>query len=316
MISQPASQPGALPRSLDHNSSHPISHSLALQVVPVDRVVPHEQVHDRRVSTLAARLAAEGRLVNPPVAAPLDGKYIILDGATRLTAFRHLGYPHIILHLVDVHGVDVKNPERQPVRLETWRHAVRGLSPDDLLRLLRDVPGLALTSQPVERPAGPGPADSIPHSPDHPIVGSLVTADGRGFLLHTAKRGAEDAGDWLAALNHMVERYGRWGHVERTLSGDLATLAAQYADLAALVTFPRFTMGDILALAAQGRTVPAGITRFIVPGRVLRLNAPLEMLAADAPLAAKQAWLEELLRERLAGRQVRYYEEPVVLLDE
>ncbi|HXF63194.1 MAG TPA: hypothetical protein VNK95_16325, partial [Caldilineaceae bacterium] len=250
----------------------------------------------------------------PPVAAPLGGKYIILDGATRLTAFRRLGYPHMILHVVDL--------EKRQVRLDTWRHAVRGLSPDELLRLLRETPGLALTPRPAESlvqlssaASAPDGAGSASQAGAHSTVGSLITADGRGFLLHTAGHETGDA-DWLAALNQMVEGYGRWGQVERTMTAEVSLLAAQYADLAALVSFPLFTTGEILALAARGRTVPAGITRFIIPGRVLRLNAPLEMLAGDAPLAVKQDWLEDLLRDRLARRQIRYYEEPVVLLDE
>ena len=72
----------------------------------------------------------------------------------------------------------------------------------------------------------------------------------------------------------------------------------------------------ILALAAEGRTVPAGITRFVIPGRILRLNAPLARLASDEPLESKRRWLDNLVRERLADRQVRYYQEPVILLDE
>ena len=62
--------------------------------------------------------------------------------------------------------------------------------------------------------------------------------------------------------------------------------------------------------------MPAGVTRFVIPGRVLRLNARLDTLRRSASLTQKNEWLNELLTERLARAGARYYQEPVVLLDE
>jgi hypothetical protein len=62
--------------------------------------------------------------------------------------------------------------------------------------------------------------------------------------------------------------------------------------------------------------LPAGITRFIIPGRVLRLNADLSYLKSDETLIRKNELLRELVLEKLANSAVRYYEEPVYLLDE
>jgi phosphoglycerate dehydrogenase-like enzyme len=273
------------------------AHNLRLQVVPLDEIVPHEAFNDARVADLAARLVADGRLINPPVAAPSNGKYIILDGATRLTAFKHLGYPHIILQVVDV--------EREPVQLHTWYHAVRGSGPAALVERLASVPGLAL------EPARLSDLVALPLTPGS--LGYLAAADGQGYRLAARPTPGYD---WLDVLNRMVDAYSRWGRVERTLTTDIEMLAHQYPDFAGLVVFPQFTPQLILDLADLGRTVPAGITRFIIPGRILRLNAPLEMLSADEPLAVKRSWLDNLVRERLSYRHVRYYEEPVVLLDE
>ncbi len=62
--------------------------------------------------------------------------------------------------------------------------------------------------------------------------------------------------------------------------------------------------------------MPAGVTRFVIPGRVLRLNAHLDTLRRPASLAQKNKWLNEPLTERLARAGARYYQEPVILLDE
>jgi hypothetical protein len=148
-------------------------------------------------------------------------------------------------------------------------------------------------------------------------LGHLLLANQESYKLEVAPVATTAINEqWLRLLNAVVELYGQWGNIERTLSNDVESLASHFPDLAALVIFPHFTPQTILELADQGRTVPAGITRFLIPGRILRLNAPLAKLAADEPLAAKQAWLDDLIRTKVLERQVRFYEEPVVLLDE
>jgi hypothetical protein len=186
-----------------------------------------------------------------------------------------------------------------------------------LLDILRAVPGLQVTPRLLGPLATPFFGEGVMGRflAAERLIGHLITAEGQGFAL-TAAPETGVQGDWLDVLNRMVESYGVWGHVERALNSDLRQLGGQFSDLAAVVRFPQFTPAQILALAAQGRTLPAGITRFVIPGRILRLNAPLDWLSSAEPLAAKQAWLDDLLRERLAQRRVRYYEEPVLLLDD
>jgi hypothetical protein len=61
---------------------------------------------------------------------------------------------------------------------------------------------------------------------------------------------------------------------------------------------------------------PAGLTRFVVSPRALRLNFPLSVLAGDEPIEEKQRTLSEWIRERVGGRHVRYYAESTFLFDE
>jgi hypothetical protein len=276
-------------------------YELSLRVVPLAQVVPHEHYHGQRVAELAARLVAEGKLINPLVVARHGEKYVVLDGATRLTALRRLGYSCTIVQVVDL--------AQQQVQLTSWNHIIYGGSAAALLETLRGVPGLTLTSVTGELP--------MRHESPNRVLGYLTTVDKESYVLEARSPSSTWISvEWLQVLNDVVEAYGQWGNVERTLSSDVEALARQFPDLAALVRFPRFRTQTILQLADQGLTVPAGITRFVIPGRILRLNAPLEKLAGDEPLAAKQAWLDELIHKKLRERQVRFYEEPVVLLDE
>src|SRR6266498_879375 len=84
----------------------------------------------------------------------------------------------------------------------------------------------------------------------------------------------------------------------------------------ALPSYSQFNLEQVLHLATEHKVVPAGITRFIIPGRVLRLHVPLDKLASDESLDSKNDWLDQLIQEKLVNRRLRYYQEPVILLDE
>ncbi|MCX6043799.1 MAG: ParB N-terminal domain-containing protein [Chloroflexi bacterium] len=279
-----------------------VAETLALRVVAVEQVRPHEAYHPARVEKLAARILADGLLVNPPVAVALEDQehYVVLDGATRVTAFQQLGYPHIVLQVVDLH--------RDNVQLHTWFHAVHGGSSKDLLAIVRGLKGLRVTEMPV---------DNLAHALwERNALAYLVTLDKQGFLLEFDALQAEDGHDGLDVLRDFVECYGAWGDIERTLVTDVDQLRAQFPDLAGLVVFPQFAPEIVLQMAAKQRLLPAGITRFVIPGRILRLNAPLTHLASNDSIAKKREWLDNLVQAKLTARAMRYYTEPVVLLDE
>jgi len=279
--------------------------TLSLRIAPVDTIFLHEAAHDRRVERLAKRLRQDQLLMNPPVVAELPDQagYVVLDGATRVSAFRQLGYPHTVVQVVDV--------ARDNVQLFAWSHAVRDPDRhgvDAFLDLVRGVPGLQLNEMPPEQLRAALRTRNA--------LGYFITVEKYGFLLEMDEAALEQAGDWLDVLSHLVKAYGRWGDVERVLHTDIEQIKAMYADAVALVVFPTFTPDVVLQLAGQGRRLPAGITRFVIPGRILRLNAPLDKLMGEEPLSLKQDWLDRLVQQKLSERQVRYYQEPVMLLDE
>tara|TARA_B100001971_G_scaffold145257_1_gene134366 strand:- start:544 stop:906 length:363 start_codon:yes stop_codon:yes gene_type:complete len=120
----------------------------------------------------------------------------------------------------------------------------------------------------------------------------------------------------LAPLKEIVGAYTELGSVTRTLNTDLEMLRTEAPDLCALIIFPQFALRDVLDAAVTKTVLPAGITRFLIPGRVLHLNVSLDRLRSDESLARKNTWLNKMLAEKLTHRNVRYYQEPVILLDE
>ncbi|MCO5190384.1 MAG: YbaY family lipoprotein [Anaerolineae bacterium] len=120
----------------------------------------------------------------------------------------------------------------------------------------------------------------------------------------------------LDALNRLTTTYIDAGHIDRTQNRELLQLAHDYDDMIALVVFPTFTVAQVIQVAQAGRRLPAGITRFIVPDRILRVNLDIDLLQADLPLRQKNRQLHEYLAEKQRRGDIRHYDESLYLLDE
>jgi D-3-phosphoglycerate dehydrogenase len=122
----------------DSKSGNPLS----LRVVPTESIKPHENVDLRRVERLAKRLTEDGSLANPPIVIESGGHYVVLDGATRTTAFKLLNYPHAIVQLTSLDD---------GLNLGTWFHAICGAEADQVITLLKSIPEVSLLESTSER---------------------------------------------------------------------------------------------------------------------------------------------------------------------
>jgi threo-3-hydroxy-L-aspartate ammonia-lyase len=277
------------------------SEALSLELVPVELVVPHEEIDDKRVARLMERLEEDGRLVNPPITTFWKGKYIILDGATRFTSFQRLGYPHLIVQVVP--------PDQAGFELHTWYHVISSKRPfSDLHDHLAKIRGLELQSLET--------ADLQQAFSHERALCYFLDREGRATLALAQSEDDEPTGERLVIMNQLVAAYTAWGTVERTLLTDRTRLLAQFPQMTAVAIFPQFEPETVFEVASRGEFLPAGLTRFLIPGRILRLNADLERLKRDEPLAEKRAWFNQFLADKLARSRLRYYQEPVILLDE
>jgi hypothetical protein len=278
-------------------SAKRVDESLALELVPIEQVTPHEQIDEKRVARLMDRLEEDGRLVNPPITTYWKGQYVILDGATRFSSIKRLGYRYIIVQAIAA--------EQTEFELHTWYHAIshQSQSLPQLLQALAEIDGLRLLTL-----SGRAIRSAMK---DSRTLCYFMNIDG-GITLAQEREGSNR----LTLLNNLVDTYSRWGDVERTLTTDLPRLMAQFPQLQAVAVFPQFRPEDVFDAATGGQFLPAGLTRFIIPGRILRLNADLGRLKADEPFSAKRAWFTNFLSEKIARSRLRFYEEPVILLDE
>jgi phosphoglycerate dehydrogenase-like enzyme len=266
---------------------------LPLRVVDLDRVVCHENIDPKRVIRLAERIDAEGILRSPPVVIEIEDKYMVLDGASRTTALKKLGFQHIIVQITSL---------EDGLKLHAWNHVLCEVEVGELLELLAESPHVIPKAEDADKAAEVMFA--------YGGLCYLQTIDGRAFVVYAAP-----GVNRFDALNEFTEAYISISQVERTLSDDVITLQHEHQKMAALVVYPEYSVVQVIQ-ATQGRFFPAGITRFIIPGRVLRLNADLDVLKSDLSLGEKNRWLHELLLEKQAQGTIRYYQEPVYLLDD
>lgn len=255
-------------------------HRPVLRVVPLESIRRHEEVDPLRVERLRQRIRTESIQVNPMVCVEAPGgELVLLDGATRTEALKGIDLEHAVVQLVDAASVS----------LGTWHHVVRGVSIDDFVAAVSAPSEMELVTE--EWPP------------------TIHLNDGRS--LHARGLGISPN----ATLAHLVKTYvGQW-QVNRAPEPELH-LARNFGDWTALVEFPTLTLDDVMEAAVGNDLLPAGVTRFLVPERALRLNVPIDLLEARQTLEEKQTLLDELLDERARNGRVRRYAEPVYIFDD
>jgi len=268
---------------------------LSLRIVPLDKIIPHEQTDPERVGRLVESFQQEMTLKNPPIVTKWHDEFVVLDGATRVTALKEMGFEYVVAQVISHNDGSIQ--------LQAWNHIKQGLAPEKLRELVQAVPEVALTE------ASLGLIQDI--MVERGGLCYLVLADGQALVIE-----ARPGYNRLEALNKLVAAYITGGQVERTSITDFSAVKQSFPRLSGLFVFPSFTVDQVLQISKAGKVLPTGITRFIIPKRVLRMNLDLKRLKQDEPASLKSVWLNQVIDDLFANRRIRYYEEPLYLLDE
>ncbi len=274
------------------------ANELTLRVVRLDDVLLHEQIEKKRVARLALRLENEQFLKNPPCVTEYQNKYILLDGATRVTALRQIGCCAVVVQVVDY--------EMPGMALEAWNHLLLDAPADELFRSLRELSGVVIEQTTLDH--AQAALDS------RASISALLTQDEQVYSLRAA--GENKLEQQAQLLNQVVAAYEGRGEMYRVAHTDVERLVSEHGRLSALIVFPRYRPDEIRRLALNGAKLPMGVTRHIIPGRALRVNIPLDVLRRDDPLDQKNVWLNAWMKIKLRERRVRFYQESVFLFDE
>jgi hypothetical protein len=269
-----------------------------LRILPIESLILHEDHDMQRSLPLVEKLRANGIIRNPPIVMPLNDdsdRYMVLDGANRVTSLKEMEFPHIVAQVV--------KPDDQHVNLQTWNHVVWGMSARTLMASLRKVKGIELIKVNTSR------------SLDAPkyLPMQVRFANGNFYII---KETPSDLATHIQTLHSIVNTYKTRASLDRTSQTLIDTFKKVYPDLTALFIYPSFKIKTVLKLAGQNIVLPTGITRFTVSPRALHLNYPLHELSSGKPIEYKEEYLNHWIQERVKNKGVRLYSEATFLFDE
>jgi len=275
-----------------------------LRFVEVERLVPHEKEDERRTTSLASRLRESGVLRNPPIVTPAasgparpDDRFVVLDGANRVSTVRAAGFPHLVVQVVRY--------DDPGVRLTTWHHALGSAASETLRQGLTSIRGLERQQEDL------GHARALLARRES--IAFVAESDGGALSLH----GGHDLHARNSLLNAVVDLYRGKHPYSRVTRDSIEEAREGHPEFESLVVFPHFQPDEILEVALGGARLPAGITRHVIAWRALRINVPLERLSdRSRSTQEKNQWLAGWVAERVERSAVRYYEESTVLFDE
>jgi hypothetical protein len=275
-----------------------------LRIVPVANVLPHEEHDPQRSEPLIERIRQAGTWLNPPIVAPIkpdnvdNQRYVVLDGANRHFCVRALGYPHILVQVIDYSSPNI--------HLEAWNHVLSNVETDDLIPEVHKVDGVQVVE--TDR------ANAEAHLSDHSAIGYVRVLPDEIMMLVPDQF---DVPTRSAKLRELVNIYKNIAKLDRINSDHPDVVRRMYPNAAAVVAFPTYSPDEITAAARDGHRLPPGISRHIIQGRAMRLHYPLEAMQDLAtPLDEKNAALRKWMQDQVAKRHVRLYAEATYIFDD
>lgn len=246
-----------------------------LRLVETARLILHESHDGRRLDRLRERIEEEGVQRNPVIVAAQGEGYLVLDGAHRVHALRGLGCALILAQIVEL-----------PPSVESWAHLLDAAA----LSRLRDMEEVEVSEEP-----GKG------------WLASIEPSGGRSLYVRAREEGVHGE---VRALWRLQEAYAGRTVVHRVAPDVPVSLE----DGQAIIRYRSFSPEELAGLVSRGEILPAGITRFRIPERVLGVRYPLDRMKGGDP-KARNAELRAFVREHWEANRIRYYDEPVVLFE-
>jgi len=249
-----------------------------LTPVPLEDLVLHESVEPARLRSVTQAVARSGVLKNPILATPLRaGKWLVIDGAHRVSALRSIGADLALAQVFD-HG---------EFEITAWHHLV---STHQLPGQIEDL----LVDRCPACEAG------------QPTGVCVAVAEQAGRAGHVWCR-STDVGEVVAVLRKLAAGCAAAGHIRRIAPDDRAPGHATARRLR--IAYQPWSFERLREMAARDIVLPAGVTRFVAPGRVLGANIPLSMLTRDCRTSAEAP----NIRRHVEKLSLRYYAEPVFI---
>lgn len=265
--------------------------NFSLELLKLEGVLLHEECEDNRYMKLAERLRKEGFLSNPLIVGKAGRKYILLDGANRYQALKINGAKLLLAQVVDYRSDDVK--------LRTWNHFVAGMTENDLLNYVRR------EEIKIKRWNG---TDKL----NIKSIGVVISSSNK-YKLELGQHFTSTL-NFMCRFSKYYENHFSYSRIDGDIS--MRKLSGLFNEPGIFFIYPRFGKEHIEHIATMRQKLPAGITKHMIPNRVLKIKYSLADLMTEGDLSNKNEELEKLVNSKISEKKVRLYKEPVLMFDE
>ncbi len=271
-----------------------------LKILPLEDIILHEEHSPERVDRLSKRILSDSHLKNPIIVARIKGigKYMVLDGATRTTALLKLGFRDILAQVVDYYS--------SSITLDTWHHLIPSKGHREFFQETISQRDLKSEYANLQK------AESLLRK--RKILCYFLFFDNTCLTIRDESCKPSDEVRKLRELVHDCEKMGKISRIHYSELGE--SLKKGEVTFMANI-FPSFSKEELIRYAQSGLRLPAGITRHIVPGRVLGFGIETSLLKDEnIPLYEKNNILKRIYDEKIVENCMRFYSESVFLFDE
>ncbi len=289
-----------------------------LRFVHSEDLVFHETCDFKRTQKLAEEIKRDGHLKNPVLVGSIrtengeklnhgrGEKLLVLDGVNRVSALKLLNIPDVLIQMVDY--------EDKKVKLSSWNHLIFGAQKEEIIKKIKDL-NLEVSVCPFNwRKEALNHQKTISYFLFRDMNGFVVN-NGMNRMVHTDGNSAPEAK--VKNLYQLIATYTSRSEICYLDSDNhLLSVFEHFKNSSAINLIPRFDKKEILGLVQKGILLPFGVTRFIVPHRILGLEISCSVLSAQTPLSEKNLFLKELLTYRIKTKKAKFYQESVTLFNE
>ena len=270
-----------------------------IRIIPIEKLMLHEMEEPKRTVRLEERIMADGFLKNPVMVGRVtdnDSKFLLLDGVNRVSALKNLGFKDTTAQVVDYFSKNVS--------VNTWCHLIYDFEPQDLLKKIKDIKEVSLEKTNRKR------ARIL--LKQNKVVCCLFFRNKDIFLI----KNKHDLRTRVSKLVDVVNTYCESSVVHRVSETEARFLLRKQKTATAVLVFPMYEKKDIVNLASNKVRLPPGVTRHIIPSRVLNFHVDLALLEVDMPLLDKNKIIQEMVNRRITYGKTRFYPESVLVFDD
>jgi len=270
-----------------------------IKLIPIKDIIFHETEEPKRTKILEERIVSDGFLRNPVILGKIangNSKFLLLDGVHRVSALKKLGFNEAAAQIV--------NYSNRNVKVDAWCHLIRNTCTEDLLARIGAIKNLKLEKANREK------AKMLLEKKK--IVCCLFFKNKDALIM----KSNPELKNRTSKLVEVVKVCYDSSDVKRGTETETTFLLRTQKKSIAILRTPIYEKKEIVDLAFNNLRLPSGITRHIIPSRILGFRVDLGLLKINLPIEDKNKLIQEIFNYRVTNGRTRFYPESVLVFDD